>query len=90
MGDVVISPDNMFLQDDCHIHGMVLAVAYLHGEFQITVHLESQIIDLELVLYCLLTVIIYSGLHQQPDGLLGRGKHVVVSLSPCLAETLRL
>lgn len=62
------SPD-MSLQNDCHIHGMVLAVSYLRGKFQITVHSESQTIDLELVLCCLLTVKvdIYNGLHNSPS-----------------------
>lgn len=51
-GDIVISPDNIFLQNDCHMHGMLLPVAYLHAEFQIAVHSEPQILDLDPVLYC--------------------------------------
>lgn len=49
------------------------------------VHSESQILDLEPVLYCLLTMRadIYSCLHQH------RGKPAAVSLSPCWTETLR-
>lgn len=77
----MISPDNILLQNDCHMHCMLLPITYLHAEFEIAVYSQLKILDLDPVLTVLpVRTDIYSGLHQQSACLIDREKPAGVNL----------